>query len=225
MQDNKLVVMTSPDSMISESYRLLSTNLQHSSLDRDVKIILVTSASPGEGKTTIVANLAVTYGQENKKVLLIDANLRKPMLHELFLNRNTIGLTNILNNMIQLDDEVMQVISENLSLIPSGPIPANPSGLFASSSLIKLLEEVKNNFDVILIDCPSVLSLADVPMLAAKCDGVLMVIDSKKGKKRLVKKAMSKLRHVHANVIGAVINNKKDQVEEVNGYYYYHSVK
>jgi protein-tyrosine kinase len=217
---NKIIALANPECIVSEAYRLLSANIQHSSLNKDSKVFLVTSSSPGEGKTTVAANLAVTLAEQNKKVLLIDANLRKPMLHQLFLNSNAIGLTNILNNMVRVEEDLLQSCSNNLYLIPSGPVPAYPSGLFSSTVFDGLLADMKKQFDVILIDSPSVLSLADVPLMAARCDGVLLVIHSKKGKKAIVKQAMSKLRSVHANVIGAVMNDQRPYESTKNFYYY-----
>ncbi|WP_165822351.1 CpsD/CapB family tyrosine-protein kinase [Paenibacillus montanisoli] len=217
---NKIVTLINPDSIVAESYRLLSTNIQFTSPEMKMKVILVTSASPGEGKTTIAANLAVTFAQDNKKVLLIDANLRKPMLHEMFRNSNAIGLTTILNNTLRIENELLHECTNNLFLLPSGPILENPSALLSSGNFEKLLEQMKENFDIILIDSPSVLSLADVPKLAVKCDGVLLVIHSKIGKKRIVKQAMSKLRFVHANVFGTVMNYKKRN-EQIKHFSYY----
>ncbi|MFD0697823.1 CpsD/CapB family tyrosine-protein kinase [Paenibacillus sp. GCM10027628] len=213
-----LITNSNPMSSISEAYRALRTNITFSSIDQDLKKILVTSSIPGEGKTTTVANLAVVYAQENKKVLIIDADLRRPSIHQRFVRSNRLGLTNILVNQYKALDVILETDIPNLSIITSGSIPPNPSELLSSAKLASILEELHDKFDLILIDSPPTLAVADSQILSTMCDGVLFVVNHGKVKRQLAKKALLNLEHVKAKVLGVVINN---QPKKKNKDFYY----
>ncbi|MFB9756861.1 CpsD/CapB family tyrosine-protein kinase [Paenibacillus hodogayensis] len=201
-------------SYVAESYRALRTNIQFSSVNRPIQTILVTSAQSSEGKTTTVTNLAIVYAQENKKVLLIDADMRKPTLHQIFVRPNIQGLSNLLANQIAIQEAVNDTHISNLSIMTSGPIPPNPSELLASIRMQTLIKELRGIYDVILFDSPPALQVTDTQLLAAQCDGVLLVVKSGKVKRDHVKKTISSLEYVKARILGVVLNNKRKKTKD-----------
>jgi capsular exopolysaccharide synthesis family protein len=216
-----LITEINPKSPISEAYRSLRTNIQFSSIDEPVKVILITSAQPEEGKSTTISNLAVTYALEGKKVLLMDADLRKPTLHRYFSASNRLGLTNLLAGQHRMADIVSETQIPNLFLIPSGSLPPNPSELLASKRMYALLNEVKEEYDIVLIDSPPVLAVTDSQVLSAMCDGVVLVINHGKVKREAAQKSVAQLKHVKARILGVVLNNKAVSRNESSYYYYY----
>ncbi|KRF35880.1 CpsD/CapB family tyrosine-protein kinase [Paenibacillus sp. Soil787] len=218
---HQLITEINPRSHISEAYRTLRTNIQFSSIDQVIKTILVTSAQPAEGKSTTVANLAVAYAQEGKKVLVIDADLRKPTMHHYFGKSNRKGLTNTLASQNDVDDVMFDTTVDNLFLIPSGPIPPNPSELLTSQKMTAFLEDMAARFDVIVVDSPPTLAVTDSQILAAKCDGVVLVINEGKVKRDVAKKAIDNLKRVQAKILGVVLNNKRHSKGDSTYYYYY----
>ncbi|HEY0827513.1 MAG TPA: CpsD/CapB family tyrosine-protein kinase [Bacilli bacterium] len=221
--EQMLITDVHPRSPISEAYRTLRTNIRFSSVDQQLKILLVTSTQAGEGKTTTVTNLAAAYAQENKKVLIIDADLRKPSIHHVFNLSNRNGLTSILTDQFVINEVVAKTHINHLSVITSGPIPPNPSEMLTSKRMLSLLAELKEVYDVILIDSPPTLAVTDSQILAAMCDGVILVINYGKVKREFVKKAKDSLEHVKARILGAVINNVDKS--EADSYYYYYGSK
>ncbi|GIO89221.1 MULTISPECIES: CpsD/CapB family tyrosine-protein kinase [Paenibacillus] len=206
ISEGSLIVSHNPKSSISEVYRLLRTKIPFFSKDQELKTVMVTSSQPGEGKTTTISNLAVTYAQEGKKVLLIDADLRKPSLHRVFSQINHQGLSSLLTGHSSIQESVQKTSIDNLWLLPSGPVPANPSELIDSSGMRELLHQIKDQYDVILVDTPSVLSVSDSVIVSALCDGVIMVAAAGKVKKDHLKKAKEQLDHVNARMLGIVLN-------------------
>lgn len=208
INDSSLIVSMNPKSPVSEVYRLLRTKIHFSSKDQELKTIMVTSSQPGEGKTTTISNLAVTYAQEGKKVLLIDADLRRPSLHRVFSQPNHQGLSTLLAGHTSVQDTIQETIISQLFLLPSGPVPANPSELFDSAVMQELLEQLKQQYDVILIDTPSVLTVTDSVIVSALCDGVILVVASGKVRKDHLKKVKEQLDHVNARMLGIVFNKE-----------------
>ncbi|PAF31555.1 CpsD/CapB family tyrosine-protein kinase [Paenibacillus sp. 7516] len=202
-----LVTMVNPKSPNSESYRKLRTNIQFSSIDSQIQTIMIASAVSGEGKTTTIGNLAVTYAQEGKKVLLMDTDLRKPAVHRMFNVPNHVGLTSVLSNQYSVSEVLRETFIEGLHVLTSGAIPPNPSEMIGSRKMTLLLEELKEQYDVILFDTPPVLSVTDALIISSLCDGVILVVNSGKVKKDVVKKAKAHLEHVNARILGAVLNN------------------
>jgi capsular exopolysaccharide synthesis family protein len=205
-----MITSINPKSSVSEAYRTLRTNITFSELDQEVKKILVTSPEAGEGRSTTIANLAVTYAQENKRVLLIDADLRKPALHHFFLKANLRGLTSILVNQVQAVEAIQETDIPNLHFLPSGSILPNPSDLLASKRMRALMEQLETEYDLILLDSPPALDITDAQILSTMCDGVLLVINQGKVKRQTVRKALLNLEHVKARILGVVINNRKN---------------
>lgn len=216
-----LITNKDPKSPISEQYRTIRTNIQFSSVDQEIRSIVVTSSGPGEGKSTTIANLAVVFAQQGKKVLLVDTDLRKPTVHYTFNLTNTFGLTNILTRQSTLYDVVSESIEKNLYVLPSGPIPPNPAELLGSKAMDQFMEEVSELYDIILFDSPPILAVTDAQVLARKCDGVILVVSSGNTDQEQVVKAKELLVSAKSHILGVVLNNKK--VQNSNYYYYYGS--
>ncbi|SFF16780.1 capsular exopolysaccharide family [Paenibacillus algorifonticola] len=219
--ETNLVALTNPNSPISEVYRTLRTNIQYAEIDTPKQILMIASSQPDEGKTTTITNLAVTIAQEERKVLLVDADMRKPSLHQVFDKPNRIGLSSVISNQFSWQEAVMDTMVEHLSVITSGPIPPNPSEMLGSNKMKALVQEWKNHYDVILFDTPPVLAVTDALIVSAFCDGVVLVVLAGKVKKEMVKKMKANLDRVQAQIVGVVMNkiNPKDS-EDIQLQYY-----
>lgn len=215
-----LITVTNPRSPVSEAFRALRTNIDFSSVDETIQVIMVTSSGPEEGKSTVSANLAAAYAQADKKVLLIDADLRKPTAHKTFSLSNRFGLSSLLSQQAVLEDTVQDSGVSNLSIMTSGPIPPNPAEMMASNRMSTLLQDLRQRYDVILIDTPPLLAVTDAQIMASKSDGVIMVVSYGKVKRDIAVKAKSNLDRVGAKMLGVVLNNVKRKASE--GYYYYY---
>lgn len=215
-----IIADVNPKSPISEAYRTLRTNIDFSNIDEELKTIMLTSAGPAEGKSTTATNLAVVYAQNDRKVLIVDADLRKPTMHHTFNKSNRWGLTNVLTGKTQLSDVISETHVPNLHVLPSGPIPPNPSEILASKRMTVVLGELRNMYDLVIVDTPPALAVADAQIMATKCDGVILVIYAGSTKRDAIVKVKANMDHVKANVIGAVLNNVDRKSGE--GYYYYY---
>lgn len=212
-----LITSTDPKSFFSEQYRSIRTNIQYSSVDKELKTIVVTSSGPEDGKSTTVANLAVVFAQQGLKVLLIDSDLRKPTVHYTFNVVNTKGLTNVLTRQATLEEVVQETMEENLSILTSGPIPPNPAELLSSNTMEEVVKKASKTFDIVLFDSPPLLSVTDGQILASKCDGTILVVNSGKTEIEQLIKAKDLLKSVNSHLLGAILNNKKLK----NIHYYY----
>ncbi|CAM3922688.1 CpsD/CapB family tyrosine-protein kinase [Mesobacillus zeae] len=218
-QRRKLVTSYDPKSPVSEQYRTIRTNIQFSAVDQNVQVIMVTSSGPAEGKSTTAANLAVTFAQQEKKVLIVDADLRKPTAHYTFNVTNTFGLTTVLSKQLFLADAYEETNVPNLFILSSGPIPPNPAELLGSASMDTFLEEAKQQFDIIIFDTPPVLAVTDAQILANKCDGTILVVYSGKTEINGAAKAKELLISAKAKLLGVVLNHK--DLKSTDYYYYY----
>lgn len=218
---SNLVSLLNPSSPVSEVYKTLRTNIQFSSFDTKLQVIMVTSSIKGEGKTTTISNLAVAYAQEGKKVLLVDCDLRSPSVHEVFSQKNGGGLSSILAGQHAWQEIVRDTAADKLSLLTSGPIPPNPAELLGSPRMSELIEELRGHYDMILLDAPPTLAVTDSLVLSGLCDGVIMVVLAGKVDKNLVKKTAAGLTHVNARLLGTVLNriSRRDSAASVLGYY------
>jgi capsular exopolysaccharide synthesis family protein len=217
----RLITQVNPKSPISESYVKLRTNIDLSAVDDPMQIVMVTSANPGEGKSTTAANLAVVYAQADKKTLLIDADLRKPTMHHFFLLSNRHGLTSVLTNQVSLLGAVKDTTIPNLHALTSGPIPPNPSELLSSKRMAALLQELRGDYDVIIVDSPPALAVADAQIISTLCDGALIVLSSGSVKRELALKVKANLEHAKAKILGVVLNNMDRKNADAYYYYYY----
>ena len=217
----RLVTARHPKSPISEAYRAMRTNLQFSSLDRPLRSLVVTSPSPVEGKSTTLSNLGVVMAQAGKSVVLVDSDLRRPMLHKIFQVPNKEGLTTVLlEDEPLLDGRLQETSVENLRLLTSGPLPPNPSELLGSQRMRDLIERLEAEADVVIFDTPPALPVTDAVVLASQTDGVLLVTDAGKTRRSAALRALESLRQVGANVVGAALNRLS--ARSSGGYYYYY---
>lgn len=215
-----LVVAGRPKSIVAEQFRNLRTNIQFSMVDQDLKSIVVTSAGSGAGKSTVAANLATAFATEDRRVLLVDADLRKPTVHQTFRLRNSDGLTTLLmQKKAELRDIVYKTNTEGLYIITSGAIPPNPADLLSSKRMQSLKEEMESMFDLIIFDTPPVLPVTDAQVMASQADGTIIVIQKGAVTKEEIMKTKEILEIAEVNVIGAVMN----RVEKSNGNYYYYA--
>ncbi len=214
-----------PRSPIAETFRKLRTNLEFASVDAPLKLIIVTSALPSEGKTTISLNLAAIYAQGGKRVAVVDADMRKPMLHRVAGLSNRMGLSDLFRSDMPIK-EIMRSPNgnERLYLITSGKLPPNPSELLASMRMGQILENLLNMVDLVIIDTPPMLVAADAQILAARSDGVLIVAEPYRTPIESLQASVEALRRVNARVLGVVFNRVPPQ-DHYYSYYYYHEYK
>lgn len=211
-----------PRSTVSEAYRTLRTNIQYYGLDEPLKCLLFTSAGPAEGKSATIANLAITIAQQGKKVLLVDADLRRPMLHSAFNIGRSGGLTAVISGAMELDDAVMLTDVENLYLMPTGPIPPNPSELLGTNRAQQLFEYLKDVFDMVLVDSPPLLPVTDAAVLSRYADGVVLVVRSGQTTKEALLQAQHQLLNAKARILGTVLNDVSIDRSNYHYYYYYY---
>lgn len=217
----QLITLTNPRAPISESYRALRTNIDFSSIDEELKVIMASSAGPGEGKTTTIANLAVTYAQSERKTILIDADLRKPTAHHTFSLSNRWGLSSVISQQCTLEESIQRSHVPNLDIITSGTIPPNPAEMLGSNRMSALISQLRESYDIILIDTPPLLAVTDAQIVASKCDGAILVVDQGRVKRDIAKRAVQNLQAVNARILGVVLNNVKRKANEEAYYYYY----
>lgn len=214
-----LIALTDPRSPAAEAYRTLRTNLTFfAALDRPVESLIVTSAAPNEGKSEVLANLAVTMAQGERRTILVDADLRRPGLHEVFGVPNERGLTTMILEEQALDDPpLLEVGVENLLLVPSGPLPPNPADVLGSGKMEQVIEAFKERADVILFDAPPVVAVTDAAVLGTKVDGVLLVVAAGRTRREHAERAKELLERVNVRIIGAVLSEAR-QATGVNAY-------
>ncbi|MBF8287750.1 MAG: Capsular biosynthesis protein [Candidatus Rokubacteria bacterium] len=201
-----LISETAPKSAAAEAYRTLRTNIQFAGLDRPCKTIVVTSATPNEGKTTTAANFAVVCAQAGSRVCLVDGDLRKPMIHTVFGLDNQRGLTTALIEGKSLADVAVATRVPNLFAVTSGPLPPNHAELAASRRMHDLLEGATRTFDLVLCDTPPVLSVSDAIAFAAQCDGVILVVRGNKTSAEAARRAAEQIDAVKGRILGVVLN-------------------
>ena len=220
----KLITADHPKSPISEAYRVLRTNLQFSSVDKPLKTLLVTSANPIEGKSVTAANIAVVMAQAGHSVIMVDSDLRRPVLHKIFQLPNNEGFTNALLHSNPNPDGYLQATSvENLRVLTTGPLPPNPSELLGSERMKGLVEQLKAQADLLILDSPPCLAVTDAAVLASQVDGVLLVVDAGVTRRGLAARAVEGLQKVGANILGVVLNKVSARRGGYYYYYYYYS--
>ena len=214
-------VMKHPRSPVSEAFRSLRTNLEYTNVDRSVNKILVASSGPGEGKSTIAANLAAIIAQGGKRVLLIDADMRRPRLHSIFGISNRVGLSTLFRGNMTVRSVISAVAGvDNIFIIPSGSPPPNPTELLASARMDQILLEASREVDVIVVDCPPSL-VADYQVLSTKMDGVLLVIQPGRTHADTAFAMLEQLGRVNAHTLGIVLNKIPRNSHHYGGYHYY----
>jgi capsular exopolysaccharide synthesis family protein len=210
-------VMLDPTSNVAEAYRTLRTAMHFGG--RKIKKILVTSPAPGDGKSTSISNLAIAMAQSGRKVLLIDADCRRPTQHKIFELSDEKGLASVLLGEDALDGAVQWTKIPNLDLLPCGPVPSNPSEILDSQAFLDLMGELEGRYDHILIDAPPLIPVTDARILAALCDVTLLVLRAEKTTRRLAQYAKESLDSVGAKLAGVIVN---DVTRRSQGYGYYY---
>lgn len=219
-KQRSLITFYMPKSQISEEYRTIRTNIQFSMLENNLQIITVTSAVPGEGKSTTAANLSIVLAQQNNNVLLIDADLRKPSCHYYFQADNHLGLTNVLLNKTDLSEAIQNTIIPNLSLLSCGTVPPNPSELLGVKRMNMLLNELREKYDYVIIDTPPVLIVTDAQILSQKSDGVILVVSSGQTTQENALKAKELLVQSRGRILGVVLNRSQRKLNKRDKHYY-----
>ncbi len=213
----ELVTITDPRSPISEAYRTLRTNLSFYSLDNPLRSLVVTSPAPNEGKSTTIANLAVTIAQSGRRTILVDCDLRRPSLHDLFGLKAEPGFTDlVLADRLELPLQPTGV--DNLWLLASGAKPPNPADLLGAKKVDQIIARLQEEADMVLFDAPPVMAVTDAAVLGAKVDGVLLVIQAGKTKRDHAERAKETLEKAKVRIVGATLTNApKDSA--ISGYY------
>ncbi len=205
----------------SEAYRTLRTNIQFSSVDKPVRTLLVTSSGPGEGKSTTASNLAMVLAQTGQRVVLVDTDLRRPVMHKIFGVPNNVGMTTALlsGDRVALEGHLQPTGADNLQLLTSGPIPPNPSELLGSHRMAHLVEVLSEQADVVIFDSPPVLAVTDAAVLGRQMDGVLLVVEAGETREQALAHSVSELQKTGANILGVALNRLDSRR---GGYYYYY---
>lgn len=225
MRTTDLIMNSNPKSMFSEAIKTVRTNLAFSAISGNMKTLLVTSPEAGDGKSFVAANLAVAYAHEEKKVLIIDCDLRKGRQHDIFgvNNMGTRGYSNLILNYDKNDtkfgDYIIETGVKNVNLIPAGPTPPNPVELLNSENNKKLLFELKEKFDIIILDCPPVIGLSDALVLTKYSDSNIVVVSNKKTKVESLEKTKKTFEQIEAPITGVIINKASVKDNSYYGYY------
>ncbi len=215
-----LIVQTDPHSPRAEAFRQLRTNLQFVDIDHPVKSIVITSSIPQEGKSTTTANLAITLAQAGLKVVLVEADLRRPKLMQYLGVEGAVGVTSVLIGRVSLDDALQPWGNGSLMVLPSGPTPPNPSELLGSQGMAELIAALEERADIVLVDAPPLLPVTDAAVLAKICDGALLIVRHGVTSREQVARAAESLRVVDAHLIGNVLNMAPAKGPDAYGYGY-----
>lgn len=218
----RLVAHLDPKSPISEAYRTLRTNIQFQNMKNKQSTIMVTSSTPKEGKSTTIANLAITMSQMGSRVLLVDTDLRRPVVHSIFNLQKDKGLTNFLVGKMSFLDVVKPTFVDNLSIVTSGPLPPNPSELISSDMMDRFVQESGDNFDIVLFDSPPIIAVTDAAILSTKVDGAILVVKAHQTQKNAIARAKNLLDKVNANIVGCLLNSVNVEKAYGSNYYYYY---
>jgi capsular exopolysaccharide synthesis family protein len=225
MESIKTTELTKLKVHVAEAYKSLRTNIQFFSMDKNIRTIAVTSACPGEGKTTVALNLAITLAQSGYKTIMLDCDQRKSSTYKKFGVEHGPGLSNYLMGESKICEVIYQVeidsmLRENLYILPAGAKSTNPSELMGSQKMKDFIGVLKNDFEYIIIDTPSLLKVTDARILSQYADGCLLVISSGENNRELIIKAKELLDKVNVRILGAVLNNIKLSRKERNYEHY-----
>jgi capsular exopolysaccharide synthesis family protein len=216
----RLAAILYPRSPAAEAYRTLRTNIEFASLDEPARTILVTSAIPGEGKTTTAANLAAVFAQAGHATLLVDADLRKPGVHKIFDLPNAQGLTDLLrSDDIPVGDVALATEQEHLSVLTTGPLPPNPAELLRSTRMHTVMERLAASAEFVIVDSPPLQAVTDAAILSSLVDGTVLVVDAGRTRSGAVRNGRESLAKVGARVLGVTLNRMS---ESMSGDYYYY---
>lgn len=218
----ELIVHEKPRSSFSEAIKTVRTNLLFSKVDGDLKTILITSSRPGEGKSFVAANLAVAFAQNNQEVLIVDCDLRRGRQHQIFDIRNDrqFGFSNLLiEKDAKLEKYIKQTDIDNVYLLPSGAVPPNPSELLGNSRAKEIIEMLKKNFDIIILDCPPALGLNDSLMMTKYSDVNCVVVSANSTKMEDLERVKKSFEKVGEKITGVILNKVDTEDNSYYGYY------
>jgi len=218
MPQANLITLTDPRSPASEAYRTLRTNLMFSSINEPLKTLVITSPAPEEGKSSALANLAVTMAQGGKKTILVDCDLRRPSQHTIWHLEQDPGLTSVMLGDVK-SVPLNDVDVPNLQVVTSGPTPPNPADLIGSNQMDDVIAKLAKQADYVLFDAPPVIAVTDAPLLASKLDGVLMVIRAGRTRRDHAERAKELLERVNVRIVGALMTDARVDNAASNGYY------
>lgn len=221
MAQIKLITEHDKESPVSEAYRTIRTNLRFAGADKPLKFIGVTSSIPSEGKSTTISNMAVVMAMDGKRVLLIDCDMRKPMIHRIFELPNR-GVTNCIATGVSVESVIRKEVSPNLDILTSGPVPPNPSEMIGSEKMASLLKQAGESYDYVLIDLPPVLPVTDAALMSSKVDGMVLVVGSGDVTPEEGKHVKEQLDQAGAHMVGVILNKVPVQHNRGYNYYYYH---
>ena len=208
MSKPQLITLTDPRLPAAEAYRTLRTNLTFAGLDHPIETLVVTSPALGEGKSVAAANLAVTMARGEHRTILVDADLRRPVLHEIFGVSNERGLTTMfVDPQARANPPLQEVGVENLWLLPSGPLPPNPADLLGSRRMEEIIAVLRSRADILLFDAPPVIAVTDAAVLGMKVDGVLLVVAAGRTRREHARQARELLERARVRVVGAVLTD------------------
>ena len=223
-----LIITTNPKSAFAEAIKSIKTNIQFSSIDTDFKTVMITSPAPGDGKSFISANLAAAFAQEDKRVLIIDADLRRGRQHDIFGIKTdaSLGYSNLIMyakriglDLVDFNRFIHPTAVENVSLLPSGPVPPNPLELLSSDINRELLGKLKTMFDIIIIDCPPVLGLSDAIIMSKLSDVNLISITSGQTKYEQLNEAKQAFKKANSKLSGVIVNRVRSRGSTYSSYY------
>jgi non-specific protein-tyrosine kinase len=210
MTSELLVTLTDPRSAAAEAYRTLRTNIEFASVDEQLRTLLVTSSAPNDDKSATVANLAIALADGDRPVILVDADLRRPMQHLLFGLNNDKGFSNLFKDEQAFNSPPLQLIpNTSLQVLTSGPLPPIPGQLLASKRIEQVISQLTGLAEIVIFDAPPITTVNDASLLASKVEGVLLVVKAGGTKRDHVKAAKDRLEKVNARLIGAVLTNTK----------------
>jgi capsular exopolysaccharide synthesis family protein len=206
--NKSLLAYINPHGSISEQYRTIRNNIHYAANGSKVRSLLVTSPSEGEGKSTTTVNLAVCMALRGDRVLIIDTHFRNPIINKIFSVQTSPGLSNVLGQQLEIRDAIYNTEVEGLDILPSGQRFYNSTELLDSQLMVDVMAYASEHYDMVLLDCPSVLGVPDTNALVSKCDGVLLIIKSGKTKQEQALEAKRALLFAKANILGVILNKK-----------------
>ena len=216
----QLTTLTAPMSVVTEQVKTIRTNLNYAMVGKPLKTLMITSAIQGEGKSTVGSNLAVEYAKKGLQVLLVDADLRRPTIHQTFAISNPRGVSSWLSGQLTDVNEAIYPVLDHLFVMPSGPKPPNPAELLASDRMTEFLTVATRKLDLVIVDAPPILPVTDARILAGQVDGTVLVVRQNFVEKVAVRQAVSALKNARAQLLGTILNDV-DIKTHGYGYGYY----
>ncbi|MDT8716775.1 CpsD/CapB family tyrosine-protein kinase [Clostridium sp. 19966] len=213
---SKLFIRDDPKSIAAEAFRTLRTNMQFLSAEKDITKIMITSAIPEEGKTTILCNLAIAMAHSGKNILIIDCDLRRPSVHKMFDLSNDKGIVDIFMGEIKTEEVIFKPY-EKVSVITAGSKIMYPSEFLNANYVRNFIKKQSDVYDYIFIDTPPIVNFTDAQIVSTIADAVILVVSEKQSEKNLCKKAVELLKFVHANILGVVLNKYEYRSENLYG--------